>query len=442
MTHDTDILNALSLMNRLSRSTVLLTLYAAEDVSPAPKTRKFGGLSIAIEHPKGSIRSGKDRFGKSWSIRMNNDYGFIRRANGADGEGLDVYLGPDQSAPEAYVIHQNEPDMGRYDEDKVMLGFGSPEAAKQAYLSHYNRPDFYRSMTIIPMPAFRAMLTSGKPGGVTWKRKNGRDHKTVAMFEANAMSNDPEDVLNALKVLDGLRRNTTTLQQFAAEEEQKSKLKPPPQKKAHPKHPLYDRRTGSVFGKDDAESLEETAQAVNRGERSVEELLDSIPHLAGTALIEQHRREQKTKRLEAEQAARAKEEQAVEGMPQKEQSAASAQLSEEEDTKHGADPKPGAEPQVAREHEELSRPDASAGSVQREQRTDRETQPDDSTARQPDREVVASAEGIKPGEQPADEPAHAATVDQVILGAVREFLVKLAGKSATAPKPTADALRD
>src|SRR5690242_13318940 len=103
---------------------------AKENGWPVPRVRKFAGMDVVIENPKGSARSGVDKSGKPWSVTMQSDYGYLRRANGQDGEGLDVFLGPDERAENVYVIHQNQPDTGKYDEDKCMAGFGSPEAAK------------------------------------------------------------------------------------------------------------------------------------------------------------------------------------------------------------------------------------------------------------------------------------------------------------------------
>ena len=149
------------------------------------KRRTFAGIDVEIENPVGSVRSGKDRLGKPWRVTMKHAYGFIERATGSDGEGLDVFLGDDPKARNAYVIHQNDPHTGRYDEDKVVLGAGSPEAAKSLYLANYNTPKFYRSTTIIPIESFRKMLTSAEPGSVHWKRKRGRALDDAAMFDAN-----------------------------------------------------------------------------------------------------------------------------------------------------------------------------------------------------------------------------------------------------------------
>lgn len=157
--------------------------YAAE-MYPPPVKQTFAGLDIRVENPVGSVRKGVSKKGKPWSVKMSNSYGFLARHKGEDGEGLDVFLGPDEKAGNVYVVHQNNPDTGEYDEDKTMLGFPSGEAAKKAYLSNYDSPKFFRSITEIPVETFKQMLTNGKPGGLHWKKKMGREHETTAMFSA------------------------------------------------------------------------------------------------------------------------------------------------------------------------------------------------------------------------------------------------------------------
>lgn len=106
----------------------------------------YKGLNVAIESHPANERSGIDKDGKPWSIVMNQPYGYIKGSLGVDGDAVDVFIGPNQSSENVYVIHQNNPD-GTYDEDKVMLGFNDANAAKEAYLSNYNRNDLYGSMT-------------------------------------------------------------------------------------------------------------------------------------------------------------------------------------------------------------------------------------------------------------------------------------------------------
>ncbi len=125
---------------------------------------KFAGLDVSVENPAGSVRSGTDKAGNSWQTQMHNDYGYIKRTEGIDGDHVDVYLGPNEDAEYVYVVHQAKPDSGEYDEDKCMVGFDDPESAKAAYLKHYDRPEFFGSLTAVPMSLFKMRLDEkGEP---------------------------------------------------------------------------------------------------------------------------------------------------------------------------------------------------------------------------------------------------------------------------------------
>ena len=134
--------------------------------------REFAGLTVHVENPAGTIRMGMDHDGEEWRIDMKYDYGFLYCSVGADDEGLDVYLGPNQEAKTTYIIHQAKPDTGEYDEDKVMLGFENAKAAKKAYLDHYNSADFFGSMSQIPYIEFFELVTKGGRTKVNWKKKS------------------------------------------------------------------------------------------------------------------------------------------------------------------------------------------------------------------------------------------------------------------------------
>lgn len=100
---------------------------------------RFHGLTISIENPKGSVRSGVSADGKAWSNRLHHDYGYVLRTEGRDGDQVDVFLGPDLRSEAVFVINQTDPRTGRFDEHKVMLGFDNQADAKRAYLSNYDR---------------------------------------------------------------------------------------------------------------------------------------------------------------------------------------------------------------------------------------------------------------------------------------------------------------
>jgi len=142
---------------------------------------KFQGLPISIENRKGSIREGEDADGNHWETEMKADYGYIRLTEGTDGDHLDCFIGPDKKAKYAYIIHQNDPVTGIYDEDKVMLGFETAESAKEMFIDHYDRPGFYGSMTILPMEQFKKRILIKKKPVVF----NPKDTKKSILFKAN-----------------------------------------------------------------------------------------------------------------------------------------------------------------------------------------------------------------------------------------------------------------
>jgi hypothetical protein len=102
------------------------------------KHLKFHGLDITIETPRGVARSGIDRDGRAWSVRMPVDYGYIRLTEGADGDLIDCYLGPARDSTDVWVVDQFDLGDREFDEHKVMLGFGSWESALNAYRKAFN----------------------------------------------------------------------------------------------------------------------------------------------------------------------------------------------------------------------------------------------------------------------------------------------------------------
>jgi phage-related protein (TIGR01555 family) len=113
---------------------------------PSNGTRRLHGLDIVIETPKGYQRHGKD-----WTTTMPADYGYIKGVAGADGDSLDVYVGPESNGW-AYVIDQAVLGGKKFDEHKVLLGFPSAQAALDAYKAgHHRSADVFMDWT--PMRA-------------------------------------------------------------------------------------------------------------------------------------------------------------------------------------------------------------------------------------------------------------------------------------------------
>ncbi|MCG6195644.1 ParB N-terminal domain-containing protein [Leptospira sp. FAT2] len=123
---------------------------------------RIHGLDIAIENKKGSYRSGEDKDGKAWKTKIRNDYGYIRRTTGADGDHVDVFLGPDNESELVFVINQKNKDQS-FDEYKVMIGFHDQKAAKTAYLSNYEKGwKGFGSIVPLTISQFKEWLRVGK----------------------------------------------------------------------------------------------------------------------------------------------------------------------------------------------------------------------------------------------------------------------------------------
>lgn len=120
------------------------------------KTRLFEGMKVRIDRPKGFEQSGTDENGKPWTRVYKYDYGFLPKTQGGDGEGVDVYLGPNEDAHNAFWVIQKKPD-GSFDEYKVFLGFDSKAQAKSAYLAHCPSK-YFGGMLAMTVQMMRAML--------------------------------------------------------------------------------------------------------------------------------------------------------------------------------------------------------------------------------------------------------------------------------------------
>lgn len=120
------------------------------------------GLLIAIENPKGSLRSGTDKSGKPWSVTMQNHYGYFKGHEGADGDHVDVFIGANLASDIAHIINQIDPETGKFDEHKVILGTRTAEDAQQVYLSNY-APDWQGcgGVATMPIDEFKTWLKDG-----------------------------------------------------------------------------------------------------------------------------------------------------------------------------------------------------------------------------------------------------------------------------------------
>ena len=122
------------------------------------------GLEVVVENPKGSERSGTDRDGKPWSVTMPATYGYVARTEGADGDQVDVYVGPDPDSDAVFIVDQVDADSQEFDEHKVMLGYGSEEEATADYDAAFNDgrgPERRGAISPVTMEEFREWLARG-----------------------------------------------------------------------------------------------------------------------------------------------------------------------------------------------------------------------------------------------------------------------------------------
>lgn len=130
----------------------------------------FQGLPISIENRAGSTRRGVGADGKPWSCTFPADYGYIKRTEGADGDHVDVYVGPDRHSNLVVVVNQHELGAGQrsrgtFDEHKILLGFKSETDALDCYVKAFSDgkgADRIGSVEVMSLDGFKKWLKGGK----------------------------------------------------------------------------------------------------------------------------------------------------------------------------------------------------------------------------------------------------------------------------------------
>lgn len=130
----------------------------------AKKHISFQGIPIAIENALGSTRSGRDADGKAWSCKLPADYGYIKRTEGADGDHVDAYVGPDAKSNIVVIVDQRDLKSRRFDEHKCLLGFRSEREALDCYRKAFSDGRGHKrigKVTVLSVDAFKKWLKSG-----------------------------------------------------------------------------------------------------------------------------------------------------------------------------------------------------------------------------------------------------------------------------------------
>jgi hypothetical protein len=185
------------------------------DKNPSEKQKESGnykkghinilGFDITIENPKGSYRSGVDRDGKEWKIKMNNTYGYFKNSLGYDGDHVDVFLGDNLESNKIFGIDQFI--SGKFDETKFMLGFDTEAEAKKAYLSNYaNDWKGFKYIRETDVETFKKWLYRGKK-----QRLPFHDYVNLKENKLNEDLGISNEVRNVTKVIvDGILGGTET----------------------------------------------------------------------------------------------------------------------------------------------------------------------------------------------------------------------------------------
>jgi hypothetical protein len=129
---------------------------------PVIRETTFRGLPINIEFDKGMTASGKEPSGRPWKVTYKHPYGEIAQTLGRDGDPVDVYLGPNIDSDLVCIVHQVKPN-GKYDEDKVFLGFDSMLDAMQCYFEHGPQWGFGSMSSMLFGSFLHGYLTATKP---------------------------------------------------------------------------------------------------------------------------------------------------------------------------------------------------------------------------------------------------------------------------------------
>ena len=119
--------------------------------------RDISGIPVFIEYPKGSTRTKTGKDGKTWSRKMEADYGRISKTEGNDGDCVDVFVGTLPHAQNAYIVNQVDED-GNFDEHKCVLQCESEAEARDLYLANYPKNWKAGKITTMSIPELKKWL--------------------------------------------------------------------------------------------------------------------------------------------------------------------------------------------------------------------------------------------------------------------------------------------
>jgi hypothetical protein len=125
------------------------------------------GLQIAIENAAGSVREGKHG---GWKGIMPTEYGYVKGTVDADGDPVDVFIGPHPESKKVFVVDQIRDD-GKFDEHKCFIGYDHWGDAQRDFLQAYHNAETHHpghghhnigAVRELSMEEFKNWLRSGR----------------------------------------------------------------------------------------------------------------------------------------------------------------------------------------------------------------------------------------------------------------------------------------
>jgi len=156
------------------------------------------GLPVTIETPLDRFRTGTSPNGVPWKVQMTAHYGYVKGTEGADGDHVDVYVGPEAHRAHVlpvWVVDQCDADTREFDEHKVLIGFETGAEAKKTYLAAFSDgrgPERIGGVGRISWAGFRSWLNSDQT-------KNPSVMKKSASVQTKAASYGPVSTCGCAK---------------------------------------------------------------------------------------------------------------------------------------------------------------------------------------------------------------------------------------------------
>ena len=149
------------------------------------------GLRMAIETPKGGMRSGRAPDGSEWAVRMPAHYGHILGTEGVDGDPVDVFIGGDLTSDFAVILDQRSLETQAFDEHKVFVGFKNMLQVMDAYegaFSDGRAAERVQDIRVVTLPELKDWLA--KRGATKKEAGADTDQAVVEDIKSDAPSDE------------------------------------------------------------------------------------------------------------------------------------------------------------------------------------------------------------------------------------------------------------